>query len=167
MAERYQRQEMPPAKEPSFLGKAAFLLVAVLSGLSMGIAAHYYLEKQRTEKMIEEIKNPPNVKELTYFELSPPIIANFSENSELGLVQVSIVLVSEDSRTLDALKKHEPKIRNNLLLMIGAQPPAELKEAEGKEKLRASILQEVRRILNTLNEGAEIKEVLFTSFVMQ
>ena len=56
---------------------------------------------------------------------------------------------------------------NNLLMLISAQDTGSLKTHEGKIALRNAIFDDVTAMLEKISPGAEIKEVFFTSFIMQ
>ena len=106
--------------------------------------------------------------QVTYYDLKPSFMINFGANPEARLLQIDMSLATQDSSVPDALKKHDPMIRNNLLLLIGAEDPAVLKTAEGKEALRTKILDEVNAILKKqAKKKNAVDEVFFTGFIMQ
>jgi flagellar FliL protein len=66
------------------------------------------------------------------------------------------------------MKANEPMLRNDLLLLFGAQDATALADRKGKDRLRAESLATVRRIVKSLGGKAEaVDSVLFASFVMQ
>lgn len=107
------------------------------------------------------------VKESVYFDLSQPMIVNFPKGSGASLVQMSLSFLADDEISAAALKKHEPMVRNNLMMKINAQNPEALKTKAGKDALRLIILEELNSILDKMAQGKHIKEVFFTTFVMQ
>jgi flagellar FliL protein len=103
-----------------------------------------------------------------YQELEPAFIVNFQNNPEARALQVSISLATDDQAALDAVKKHTPMIRNNLLMLMSAEEPAILKTAEGKDALRVKIRDEINAILKKQARKRDaIEEVYFTAFIMQ
>jgi flagellar FliL protein len=82
-------------------------------------------------------------------------------------VMIAVTLLVEGADTVDALKKNEPMVRNNLLMVISAQNADELKTREGKDKLRAAIKESVSAVLTKMAGKSRLKDVYFTSFVMQ
>jgi flagellar FliL protein len=105
---------------------------------------------------------------MLYEELEPAFVVNFQPNPEARILQIGISVASEDQAAIDAVKKHTPMIRNNLLMLMSAEDPAQLKTAEGKEALRAKILEEINAIVKKQARKKDaIEEVYFTAFIMQ
>jgi flagellar protein FliL len=59
-----------------------------------------------------------------------------------------------------------PLIRNNLLLLMSNRDYQSLMSREGKDKLRQEALAEIRAVQKKQG-GADIEDLLFTSFVVQ
>lgn len=102
-----------------------------------------------------------------YYDVAKPLIVDFRGGSSMNLVQIALTMVTGDQETVDVLKKNEPMIRNNLLLIISKHSPEQLNSIEGKEALRTEMAEEVAAILEKLEAHGEVEEVLFTSFIMQ
>ena len=168
MAENYLRSEKVSENKKSFFRRIIAPVFTWTVFLTIGGGAvYFFIEKGNVDNLTNNSRQSEKVKELTYFELKPPIIANFSDSSKAELIQVSITFLTENIDTINALARHQPKIRNNLITLISTQNPVELRNPEGKDKLRAEILKEVQKILKEVSDQNGIKEVLFTSFVMQ
>lgn len=106
-------------------------------------------------------------KEPIYSEMVQPMIVNFPKGSGASLVQIALSFLADNEAALAAIKKHEPMVRNNLMMKINAQNPEFLKTKEGKEALRKIMLDESNAILEKMAPGKRVKEVFFTIFVMQ
>ena len=103
-----------------------------------------------------------------YFPLEPAFVVNFKERGRTRFLQVEIQLMSRDKLVLDELTKHAPVIRNNLLLLLSAQTAETLHSAEGKEKLRASALEVINKLIEEESgQKNAIEALYFTSFVTQ
>ena len=140
----------------------------VLLSIASTVTAIYFLNGGFGRSENEKTETEGHVqKEEFYFDMSQPLIVDFSSESAVRLIQVSVSFLVEQAEAVDALKKHEPMIRNNLLMMINAQGAEHLKTREGKEQLRSAMQQEVSAILKKMAGMGQIKEVFFTSFVMQ
>jgi flagellar protein FliL len=59
-----------------------------------------------------------------------------------------------------------PLIRNNLLLLMSNRNYQSLMSREGKDKLRAEALAEIRAV-QSKQGGGDVDDLLFTSFVVQ
>ena len=103
-----------------------------------------------------------------YVEFEPPFVVNFDAKGVMRFLQVSIQVMTRDHETSEMIKQHDPKIRNNMLLLLGSQTYDTISTVEGKEGLRKQALDTIAKIVG--EEGGEAKKVedlYFTSFVMQ
>lgn len=103
-----------------------------------------------------------------YVPLDPPLLANFEDDRGMTrYLQLSLQAMGRDQKEMDAVRQHAPAIRNAFLFLMSTLSFADISSVEGKEKLRAEMLQEAQAILvrNTGKPGVE--EIYFTSFVIQ
>ena len=75
--------------------------------------------------------------------------------------------MSHSKDGIEAVKKHMPVIRNNLILLLSSQTYETLSTHEGKEGVRQKALQEVQKILSERTGSPAIEDLYFTGFVMQ
>jgi flagellar FliL protein len=76
--------------------------------------------------------------------------------------------MTRDHETSELVKLHEPKIRNNMLLLLGSQTQDSISTTEGKESLRKQSLETIAKIVEDEGgEGKKVEDLYFTSFVMQ
>jgi flagellar FliL protein len=169
MAEK-EKLDLGEEKKKSSKGVIFIVLGAVLGTLIAVFAALYFMgvfpnrhnESGGTEEAHGEQK--PTL----YLALQPPFVINFKSNPEARLLQVEINAASTDAAVLDAVKKHTPIIRNNLLLLLSGEDPAVLKTPEGKEALRGKIKELIRKVVvEQTDKKNGIDEIFFTGFIMQ
>lgn len=122
--------------------------------------------KQQKGKKSKKTKKPSEP--ATYYRFDPALVVNFQANGVTRFLQVQLEASTRDPATLDALKLHDPAIRNDLLLLLGNQTEATVTTREGKEQIRAQALAAVRNVVtNEGGDGERVENVFFTSFVMQ
>ncbi len=153
-----------PSKKPLII-----LILAVILSLATGAGGMYFfMVKQNAHKIEEACAEPPlPVITTFYHELEKPLIVNFPQGSSVRLVKVTLAFSSGDQETIAVLKKNEPMLLNNLLMLLSAQNTDDLKTHEGKVALRNAVFDDVTEMLEKMSPEAEIKEVYFTSFIMQ
>jgi flagellar FliL protein len=105
-------------------------------------------------------------KAAVYYAIDPPLVVNFEEGSAVRFLQITMELMAHDQKAIDSVQKNIPLIRNNLLLLMSNRDYQSLMSREGKEKLRLEALEEVRAVQKK-EGGADIDDLLFTSFVVQ
>ncbi len=102
-----------------------------------------------------------------YHPLEPAFVVNYKERGRTRFLQAQVEVMTRDPKVVEALTKHMPLIRNNLLLLLSAQTAEILHSAEGKEQIRQQAQEEVNRILKEETGTEGVEAVYFTSFVMQ
>ncbi len=110
---------------------------------------------------------PVELEPATYFPLEPAFVVNFKDKGRTRFLQVSMEIMTRDPLIIEDIKAHMPLIRNNLLLLLGNQPAEELHTSEGKEKIRAAALEELKRLLDEQTGRNDVEGLYFTSFVTQ
>jgi flagellar FliL protein len=119
--------------------------------------------KQAKAKVEEKEKLPPK-----YITLDPPFVVNFEAESAVRFLQVTVGIMTRDPETEKLVKENDPRVRNDLLLILGGQTYASVSTTEGKEALRSKCLEATRTIVREMGgEASKIEALYFTSFVMQ
>jgi flagellar FliL protein len=164
MAQMEQEAVEKPSKKPLII-----LILSVVISLATGAGGMFFFMQQQVEHKVEEAcaEPPPPVITTIYNELSKPLVVNFPQNSSVRLVKITLSISAGDEETIAVLKKNEPMIMNNLLMLISGQNTDDLKTHEGKIALRNAIFDDVSAMLEKTSPGSEIKEVFFTSLIMQ
>lgn len=106
---------------------------------------------------------PPPV----YLAIEPALVVNFQGEGRVRYVQVGVVVSSREQRAIDAIERHMPVIRNNLIMLLSDKTYEELNSSEGKEQARREVLETIQQVLLDRTGEAGVEAVYFTSFVMQ
>lgn len=120
-------------------------------------------DAKATAKKEEVEKLPPH-----YINLDPPFVVNFEAESTVRFLQVSVGVMTRDPAMELLVKDNDPRVRNDLLMILGNQTYATVSTLEGKEALRTRCLDAVRGIVKEMGgDPKKIEALYFTSFVMQ
>jgi len=154
----------PKSKKGLIIGLVALL---VLGG--GGAGAYFAFAGKHDEKGGKEAKAkveeklPPR-----YVALDPPFVVNFEAESAVRFLQVTVGVMTRDPAIELLVKENDPRVRNDLLLILGGQTYASVSTTEGKEALRTRCLEAVRAIVKEMGgDSGKIEALYFTSFVMQ
>jgi flagellar FliL protein len=124
-------------------------------------------EKGKSKKDKKGKKAEPKAPAL-YVKYEPPFVVNFDAKGVMRFLQISMEVMTRDVPTSEVIKLHEPKIRNNMLMLLGSQTYDTLSSLEGKEGLRKQALETIAKVVEDEGgEGKEVEDLYFTSFVMQ
>jgi flagellar protein FliL len=146
----------PKSKKLLFIIIAAVLVVG-------GAAAFFLLGGKKADTKAAAPVLPP-----IYVNLDPPFVVNFEAESMVRFLQVTVSVMTRDPLSEEMLKKNDPRIRNDLLMLLSNQQYSDISTREGKEKLRVASLETVRAVVQSSGgEAAKIEDLYFTAFVMQ
>ena len=157
-----------PAARP----KSKMLIIVVCSLLAAGAAAGgamYFMSGKKEGEAHADAEAAPAVKTpAIYSKFDPPFVVNFQNKGQMRFLQVSVEVMTRDPLTAELIKQHDPKLRNDLLMLLGGQTFETLNSREGKEQLRTESLKTVAAIVAAEGGKAEsVEQLYFTSFVMQ
>ena len=103
-----------------------------------------------------------------YVPLNPAFVVNFQDkNNPTKFLKAELNVMTFDEDVEDAISKHMPAIRNNLILLFSRQLYEDLIPHEGKEALRAEALAQVQTVIEKQMGHPGVEDLFFTSFVMQ
>ncbi len=173
----------PPKKSGGFMGTLingigifALTLGAVIVGGSINAKLHplpdMQLDKDGKIKAIVPVAAAGHGEEgggggaVLYYAIDPPLVVNFEDGSVVRFLQISMEVMAHDQKAIDSVQKNIPMIRNNLLLLMSNRNYQSMMSREGKEKLRAEALAEIRAVQKKVG-GPDVEDLLFTSFVVQ
>lgn len=102
-----------------------------------------------------------------YEELREPFVVNYNANGRARYLQVSVSLLGRDKKSMEALREHQPLLRNELVMLFSAQSFEAMLTAPGKEAVRVQATERVQELARNLLGQPAVEQVLFTNFVLQ
>ena len=183
MADEAGEAAPPPAKKSGAMmgmlvnGFGIFVLTlgAVVIGGTINAKLHplpdFKLDKDGKITAIVPVPAPSEhgegeAKASLFYAIDPPLVVNFEDGSAVRFLQISMEVMGKDQKSIDSVQRNMPLIRNNLLLLMSNRDYQSLMSREGKEKLRQEALTEIRAVQKKQG-GADVEDLLFTSFVVQ
>lgn len=182
MAKDAKPEAAAEAAAPARKSKKLLIIVAaalILILLIGGGAAYFLLKGDAAEEgedgevATEHAAAPAKKKDgkemaPVYVALDPFTVNLAPENGDQFL-QVMISVEVEDALAGDKLKSFTPKLRNNVMVLLSGKKASELMPKSGKEALAAEIRSLINEILEpgVKPDAGPVKEVLFTSFIIQ
>ena len=134
----------------------------VLGGAGFG-AWQAFGGKSDGKKAAKVVLAPPR-----YVNLDPPFVVNFEAEAVVRFLQVTVGLMTRDPATEQIIRDNDPRVRNDMLMILSGQSYASVATSEGKEALRDKCLEAVRAIVQEMQgDPAKVEALYFTSFVMQ
>lgn len=157
--------------------KLIIIIAIVVLLLGAGAGGYFFFMNQpadgetaeESKPAKEDVKEDPEDPAMAeqYYELSDPLLVNFPPNSSAKIIKVAVTVLVKGEANVEALKKHEPMIRNNLLMSISAIGADKAKTLEGKQELQGVMLTEIGKVMERMTKKNPVQAVYFTEFVMQ
>jgi len=156
--------------EPAKKGGKKGLIIAIIALLVLGGGAGAWFAfggkhdpNDKSAKKEEGPKLPPR-----YINLDPPFVVNFEAEAVVRFLQVTVGVMTRDPAIETLVKDNDPRVRNDLLMILANQTYETVSTVEGKEKLRQRCLDSVRAIVKEMGgDPKKVEALYFTAFVMQ
>lgn len=141
------------------------IVVAVLVMGGAGAGVLYFVMDSDTP-VSEQAAGKSNTP-LIYRPLEPELLGNIDGPGRIRFVQVGVVMAIRDPKAIEAVDRHSPVIRNDLIMLLSDKTYEQLNTAEGKETTRLEMLETIRNVLERNTGDPGVESIYFTSFVMQ
>lgn len=165
-------EEIKEADEPKNSSKLLMIIIVILVLIIIGGGVAFFLltgeKSEDTEAPAETAETAEKtMQNKVYYELEQPLRVNFPKGSSARLIEIKLALLLSTKDAEEELQKHQPMIVNNLLMSISAVGANKLAFTEGKNELRAKILEEIQHVMTEMTGKNPVEEIFYTSFVMQ
>jgi flagellar FliL protein len=174
------KEEKPAAAPVAPQGGSKKLLIIIIvvllfAILAIGGATAFFLmtrhnnaanieEEEEEEMVIIEAAKKSHPVYVTMETFTVNLVPDPGEQFVQVVFSVEIVGVEFEER----INAFMPKIRNNVVLLLSSKKASELLTKEGKEKLAGEIRDQMNQVLAPgTGSNGPVKEVLFTSFIIQ
>nr|WP_269670573.1 flagellar basal body-associated FliL family protein [Stenotrophomonas sp. SY1] len=165
-----KKNKTETAAEATGKSRRPLLVTALIALFAAGAAGGgvWYFTQGNTAKAAAAKPAAKTPAPAQYFALDPAFVVNLNGPIDgPRYLQVEVQLMTRDPLALQALQTHAPAIRAKLLMLFSQVEPAQIADRAGKEKLQASALAEVQKLMKVETGSKSADELLFTSFVTQ
>ena len=119
------------------------------------------------EEKADEHEQDPAAHAEVYYQITEPLLVNFPPNASAKIIKIAVTVLVKGEANVAVMKKHEPMIRNNLLMAISSVGADKAKTLEGKKELQTMMQNEVGKVMELMTKKNPVQAVYFTDFVMQ
>jgi len=103
-----------------------------------------------------------------YVSLGDPMVLNLStQTKHLTFLQVKADVLVKDENAKEVIEMHIPAIRHKLIVILSEKNAADMKSPTKREEVRQQATTEIRNMIEEMSNNKDIKEVLFSSFLVQ
>ncbi|NVJ60328.1 MAG: flagellar basal body-associated FliL family protein [Gammaproteobacteria bacterium] len=156
-------------------GKSKMLLIIIgaVAVLLIGAGAAWFFlsgeddsgdspDSTETTEQVDEVKAPA-----IYIGVPEAIVSPVAGESKDRIVQIKMSFVVRSPESEDLVKKHMPRLKNDLLMLVSASSADRIITPEGRNELQTKCLEVVQQTMKQLEGAEHVEKVLFVSFVMQ
>lgn len=149
-------------------GLIIMILIAVIAiGAGAG-GAWYFMQQSAGDEEAEEEKPKAKTKlrPTTFIDLEV-FTVNLQPEESGQYLQVGLTVKARETEVVQEIAKQMPSIRNRILMLLSSKKALEISGIEGKQQLSQQIADEIKHSLDSEDLQEDVREVLFTSFVIQ
>lgn len=144
------------------------MTVLVLLSSAGAAAAIYMVMEQRNDGSQDAEMQQSMEREPPIFMQIDPFTVNLADDSygsRLLYTGVTLRVGNEGSKAI--LEEHMPQVRSRLLMLLSGKQADELTSSEGKQQLAQAIVDRLNVPLTENQPPLDLREVLFTEFIVQ
>lgn len=142
------------------------IILVVLSSAGAAAAIYLVLDQRGGEEGDEALQVVERVPPV--FSRIDPFTVNLADDrygSRLLYTGITLRVGNEQSKAI--IEEHMPQVRSRLLILLSGKQASELTSVEGKEALAQSVINRLSVPLTENQPPLDLREVLFTDFIVQ
>ncbi|WP_188640146.1 flagellar basal body-associated protein FliL [Vreelandella lutescens] len=144
------------------------MIILVLLSSAGAAAAIYLVLDQRDGSTGGDVQQQTVAHTPPVFTRIEPFTVNLADDrygSRLLYTGITLRVGNEQSKTI--IEEHMPQVRSRLLILLSGKQANELTSTEGKEALAQAIINRLSVPLTENQPPLDLREVLFTEFIVQ
>jgi flagellar FliL protein len=156
-------EQVQPGKP--FLKFIVLGVAVIVLGVGGFAGWRFFLKGDKKETRSSESPSRIKDKGMTVAIPLESFIVNLMDTSGLGkrYLKVTIVLEVGGEEGRNIVERHEPQLRDTILLLLSGQLFNEISTLEGKLELKQALLSRINQVLG----GGAVHRIYFTEFVVQ
>ncbi len=142
------------------------MVIAIAGVLVLGLgggAAWYFTQGKGDGEHKEEVKKA----EKPEFVVLENFTVNLQPETGEQYLQIGMTLQVSSLEQVELIKTNMARVRSRVLLLLSAKKASELTTTEGKGQLAKEIIAAVNQPFVEKSKPQEVRDVLFTSFIIQ
>ncbi|BBG30350.1 flagellar basal body-associated protein FliL [Zymobacter palmae] len=146
----------------------ALVIIILAAGASVGGCWYFFFRHATTAPQQHVVVEQPSVVQVkppVYTELKP-FTVNLND-TEGRMLYVGLSLQVSDDEAVKALTQHLPEVRNRILMLLSSQKADNLSTPQDKERLANEIREALMAPFDTSAIAINVRQVLFTDFIVQ
>ncbi|MCL5425155.1 MAG: flagellar basal body-associated protein FliL [Gammaproteobacteria bacterium] len=144
------------------------MIILVLLSSAGAAAAIYMVIDQRGGDTVEGETQQMAARQPPIFMRIEPFTVNLADDRYGSrLLYTGVTLRVGNDLSQQILEEHMPQVRSRLLMLLSGKQASDLTSPEGKEELAQAIISRLNVPLTENQPPLDLREVLFTEFIVQ
>lgn len=143
------------------------MIILVLLSSAGAAAAIYMVMNQNDNGNTAEAQVQPERQSPIFLDIEPFTVNLESDRTGSRLLYTGITLRVGNEESQQILDEHMPQVRSRLLTLLSGKQAGELTSPEGKQALSQEIITALNEPLTENQAPLDLREVLFTEFIVQ
>ncbi|NYS61701.1 flagellar basal body-associated protein FliL [Vreelandella salicampi] len=143
------------------------MIILVLLSSAGAAAAIYMVMNQNGNGNAAEAQAEPERQSPIFLDIEPFTVNLESDRAGARLLYTGITLRVGNETSKVILDEHMPQVRSRLLTLLSGKQASELTSPEGKKALSQDIITALNEPLAENQAPLDLREVLFTEFIVQ
>lgn len=101
---------------------------------------------------------------IEYVEMAPKFTVNLSEPKKYLLINIQLLVEGEVN--LEKVKKHMPRLRHEIIMMLSGMHVGDLQTTEQREALRSKTKELITKTLEQIQNSDGFRDVFFSEFLV-
>jgi flagellar FliL protein len=156
---------LPAESKKNKKGLIIIILIAIIA-ICTGAGGTWYFMQMPGDSEGETEKPKPKVKPTTFIDLDI-FTVNLQPEENNQYLQVGLTIKTRETEVVQEIAKQMPLIRNRILMLLSSKKAADISSIAGKQQLSQQVSDEIRQSIDSEDLQEDVREVLFTSFVIQ
>ncbi len=141
------------------------IVIAIIGVIVLAMAGGgaWYLTRPKDENAAKEVKKA----EKPEFVVIDQFTVNLQPEVGEQYLQINMTLQVSSLEQVELIKTNMARVRSRILLLLSAKKASEINTTEGKKALASEIVAAVNSPFVDKGPVQEVRDVLFTSFIIQ
>ncbi|CAO1658551.1 MULTISPECIES: flagellar basal body-associated protein FliL [Halomonadaceae] len=143
------------------------IILVLLSSIGAAVAIYMVIDQRKDGTETAEVQQAMERATPIFMRIEPFTVNLVDDGygSRLLYTGVTLRVGNEESKVI--LEEHMPQVRSRLLMLLSGKQADELTSTEGKQQLAQSIVDRLNVPLTENQPPLDLREVLFTEFIVQ
>ncbi len=143
------------------------IILVLLSSAGAAVAIYMVMDQRDDGSEDAEMQQAMELESPIFMSIEPFTVNLADDNYGPRLLYTGVTLRVGDEESKALLEEHMPQVRSRLLMLLSGKQADELTSSEGKQQLAQAIVDRLNVPLTENQPPLDLREVLFTEFIVQ